>query len=49
MEQNPKLISDYKGGKIAAKKAIIGKVMASTGGLANPVVLNEVFAEIADE
>jgi aspartyl-tRNA(Asn)/glutamyl-tRNA(Gln) amidotransferase subunit B len=49
MEQNPKLISDYKGGKIAAKKAIIGKIMARTGGLANPVVLNEVFAEIADE
>ena len=39
----PKLISDYKNGKLAAKKAIIGKVMAATGGRANPVAVNEIF------
>ncbi len=43
IEENPKLIFDYKSGKTAAKKAIVGKVMAKTAGLANPIVLNEVF------
>ena len=33
-------------GKIAAKKAIIGKVMAATGGKANPIVLNEIFESV---
>ena len=45
-ENTPKLFEDYKNGKIAAKKAIIGKVMAATGGKANPIILNELFEEI---
>lgn len=43
LESTPKLYEDYKNGKTAAKKAIIGKVMASTGGKANPIILNELF------
>ncbi|MBE6578116.1 MAG: Asp-tRNA(Asn)/Glu-tRNA(Gln) amidotransferase subunit GatB [Ruminococcaceae bacterium] len=46
IEQEPKLIADYKNGKTAAKKAIVGKVMAKTAGLANPIILNEVFNKI---
>lgn len=46
LENTPKLFEDYKNGKAAAKKAIIGKVMASTGGKANPIILNELFEEI---
>ena len=45
----PKLISDYKGGKTAAKKAIVGKVMAKTAGLANPVILGVLFEQAFDE
>ncbi len=43
MADNPKLIDDYRAGKAAAKKAIIGKAMALTSGKANPLVLNEIF------
>lgn len=46
LENTPKLLEDYKNGKTAAKKAIIGKVMAATGGKANPMILNELFEEI---
>lgn len=38
--QFPKLFADYEGGKSAAKKAIIGKIMAATGGRADPVALD---------
>ncbi len=46
IEDNPKLISDYKNGKLAAKKAIIGKVMSQTNGRADPITLNSIFEEI---
>ena len=46
LENNPKLFEDYRNGKSAAKKAIIGKVMASTGGKANPIILNGLFEDI---
>lgn len=39
-ERFPKLISDYKNGKQAARNAIIGRVMASASGLVNPLVLD---------
>ena len=45
IDSEPKLIEDYRRGKTAAKKSIIGKIMAKTSGLANPVILNEIFAE----
>jgi aspartyl-tRNA(Asn)/glutamyl-tRNA(Gln) amidotransferase subunit B len=48
IDENPKLIADYTGGKSAAKKAIVGKVMAKTAGLANPVILNEIFEKMLD-
>ena len=45
LETQPKLREDYKNGKLAAKKAIIGKAMAVTHGKANPIILNELFEQ----
>ena len=39
----PKLLEDYKNGKTAAKKAIIGRVMATTSGRANPILTDQLF------
>ena len=46
IEKSPRLLSDYRSGKAAAKKAIIGGVMAKTSGLADPVLLNEIFEQV---
>lgn len=47
IEDNPKSVDDYLSGKKSALKAIVGKVMAATGGKANPVIVNELIdAEI---
>ncbi|NLK39912.1 MAG: Asp-tRNA(Asn)/Glu-tRNA(Gln) amidotransferase subunit GatB [Clostridiales bacterium] len=40
---NPKSIADYFNGKTSALKAIVGKVMAATGGKANPIIVNELI------
>ena len=48
IEENPKLLADYKNGKTAAKKAIIGKIMAATGGKANPTLANKIFENMTD-
>ncbi len=42
-EENPKIVSDLLSGKHAAGKALIGKVMAKSRGLANPEILGEIF------
>lgn len=44
--ENPKLMEDYKNGKLAAKKAVIGRVMAATGGKANPKVLDDIWKDL---
>ncbi len=43
LNENEKLICDYKAGKTKVLKSIIGKVMNKTNGLANPKLLNEVI------
>lgn len=40
IQQNPKSVADYRKGKKAAAKAIVGKVMAASGGRANPIVVD---------
>jgi len=40
-EQMPKAFEDYRHGKTAALKSIIGRAMAMSKGRANPVILNE--------
>lgn len=46
LKQSPKLLADYKGGKSAAKKAIVGKVMALTNGKADPVIVSELIEKL---
>ena len=45
IESNPKSVADYKKGKTAAAKAIMGQVMAKTQGRGNPVLIGEILDE----
>jgi len=42
---NPKSVADYKRGKLAAAKAIVGGVMSKTAGKGNPVIINRLLEE----
>ncbi len=42
---NPKSVADYKKGKLAAAKAIVGNVMGKTAGKGNPVIINRLLEE----
>jgi aspartyl-tRNA(Asn)/glutamyl-tRNA(Gln) amidotransferase subunit B len=42
---NPRPIEDYRRGKTAAAKALVGLVMKATGGKANPALVNQILAE----
>lgn len=46
---NPKSVADYKKGKTAAAKAIVGQVMKALGGRANPVKLGEITEKVLKE
>jgi hypothetical protein len=41
--ENAKIVADYKGGKEAALKALIGRIMKATQGRANPKTAEEVL------
>ena len=43
--QNPRSAEDYRRGKRAAAGAIVGAVMAKTGGRANPALLSSLVQE----
>ena len=43
IQNNPKSVSDYKNGKTAAIKSLVGQIMAKTGGKANPILTNELL------
>jgi aspartyl-tRNA(Asn)/glutamyl-tRNA(Gln) amidotransferase subunit B len=43
--RNPKAVADWKAGKTAAAKALVGQVMKATGGKANPALANELVQE----
>ncbi|MBI2162110.1 MAG: Asp-tRNA(Asn)/Glu-tRNA(Gln) amidotransferase subunit GatB [Candidatus Rokubacteria bacterium] len=45
LAQNPKAVEDYKGGKTAAKGALVGQVMKATRGKANPAIVNRLLEE----
>lgn len=49
IDKNPKSVEDYKKGKTAAAKAIIGQVMKALGGKANPVKLGEITEKLLSE
>ena len=45
---SPKSVADYKKGKLAAAKSIVGIVMGKTAGKGNPVIINRLLeAELA--
>ena len=43
--QNPKAVADWKAGKSAAAKALVGQVMKATAGKANPALANRLVEE----
>ena len=44
--ENPESVRDYKRGKTAAAKAIVGKVMSDTGGRANPAIASKLVEDM---
>lgn len=46
ISKNTKMVCDYKSGKKAALKSIVGAVMAETKGNVNPKILNRILDEI---
>ncbi len=42
---NPQAIDDYKKGKTAAAKALVGQVMKASAGKANPALVNQLLQE----
>jgi aspartyl-tRNA(Asn)/glutamyl-tRNA(Gln) amidotransferase subunit B len=42
---NPKAIADFKAGKTAAAKSLVGQVMKATQGKANPAIANKLIEE----
>ncbi|MGH7334271.1 MAG: Asp-tRNA(Asn)/Glu-tRNA(Gln) amidotransferase subunit GatB [Candidatus Rokuibacteriota bacterium] len=45
VQANPRVIEDYRKGKTAAAKALVGQVMKATGGKANPAIVNRLLQE----
>jgi len=46
LDQNTKIIADYKGGKEKALGALVGQVMGATKGQANPKMVNEIILKL---
>jgi aspartyl-tRNA(Asn)/glutamyl-tRNA(Gln) amidotransferase subunit B len=44
--QNPKPVTEYKNGKANSIQFLVGKVMATTGGKANPKVVLEILKKL---
>ena len=42
---NPKAVADFKGGKVAAAKSLVGQVMKASGGKANPAMVDRLVQE----
>jgi aspartyl-tRNA(Asn)/glutamyl-tRNA(Gln) amidotransferase subunit B len=42
---NPKAVADFKAGKTAASKALVGQVMKASGGKANPAMVDRLVQE----
>lgn len=49
IEENPKIVAQYYGGKDTAKRAIMGAAMRLTSGKANPNVMTRLVEEALDE
>jgi aspartyl-tRNA(Asn)/glutamyl-tRNA(Gln) amidotransferase subunit B len=42
---NPKVVADFKAGKTAASRALVGQVMKASGGRANPGLVDRLVQE----
>ena len=42
---DPKAVESYRAGKLSAAKAIMGRIMAKTGGRGDPVILDRLLSE----
>ncbi|WP_287155369.1 Asp-tRNA(Asn)/Glu-tRNA(Gln) amidotransferase subunit GatB [Candidatus Solincola tengchongensis] len=49
LEENPKVVEDYRKGKGKALGFLVGQVMRRTGGRANPQLVNEILAARLNE
>lgn len=45
LDQNPKIIDDYKNGKEKAIGSLVGQVMKASKGKANPQMVNKLLLE----
>ena len=45
IEKNPKIVADYKGGKVKAFDALFGQVMRVLRGTGNPTLIRELLNE----
>ena len=43
IKNSERLVSDYRGGKLQAMKALMGQAMGKTLGKANPVIMEELL------
>jgi aspartyl-tRNA(Asn)/glutamyl-tRNA(Gln) amidotransferase subunit B len=46
VNEQPKLVADYKKGKTAVIQALVGQVMKKTSGKGNPVIIQELLTEM---
>ena len=49
LENNPKAIADYKGGKTNIIGFLVGQAMRESKGKANPQILNKIIVELIDK
>lgn len=46
IEENPKVVADYKAGNVNTLQFLIGRLMIKTKGKANPAVAREIFSKL---
>jgi len=49
LRSNPEVVSKYKGGQVAVKGFLVGQVMKSSGGRANPAMVQDLVQEALDQ
>ena len=46
IDANPKVVADYKGGKVQAVMSLVGQIMKETKGSANPAVTKQLLVDL---
>ena len=47
--ENPQSVADFRRGKTAAAKSLVGQVMKKTAGNGNPVLINRLMNEALEK